>query len=153
MIIESVAAAGLILKQVSSTIQALNEGKASVETAMGLLTDFGAALTDFQTSRSSGFNKLSNGDILKLTMLRRSQERYETDLRNMMLIADPAMLKTYDENIAENKRRHQEHLRLMAKKKRRREAMVQKIMVAVLTLAIGGAISVGLVVLIIKAFG
>jgi hypothetical protein len=131
----------------------VNEGKASVETAMGLLTDFGAAITDFQSTKSSGFTKLSNGDILKLTMIRRSQERYETDLRNLMLISDPAMLAQYDQMIAENKRRHQEHLALMARKKKQRDAMMQKILVGGTTAIVGGGIAIGLLALVIKAFG
>ena len=95
----------------------MNEGRASLETAMGLIADFGSGLNEFQASRSSGFRPLSNGDILKLSMLRRSQERYETDLRNIMLVMDSRLLEQYDQMVAENRRKHREHQALMAKKR------------------------------------
>ena len=153
MIIESVAAASLILKQVSDTIGAVNEGRASIEGAMGLLADFGAGLNEFQKSKSTGFTKLSNGDVLKLSMIRRSQERYESELRTLLLAMDSTLLAQYDAAIAENKRRHQEQQRYMAKKKKEREQLMQQILVGGTTLLIGGGIAVGLIVLIIKAFG
>ena len=69
MVIESVVMASAILKQVSETIGAVNEGKASIETAMGLIADFGHGLNEFQKSKSggvTGFTKLSNGNNLYL---------------------------------------------------------------------------------------
>tara|TARA_R100001082_G_scaffold108147_1_gene83004 strand:+ start:155 stop:517 length:363 start_codon:yes stop_codon:yes gene_type:complete len=120
---------------------------------MGLIADFGSGLNEFQASRSSGFRPLSNGDILKLSMLRRSQERYETDLRNLMLVMDSRLLEQYDQMVAENRRKHREHQALMAKKKRQREKLQQQIAVGLLTLIIGGAICIGLFALVIKAFG
>tara|TARA_Y100000114_G_scaffold76913_1_gene70628 strand:- start:244 stop:705 length:462 start_codon:yes stop_codon:yes gene_type:complete len=153
LIIESVAAAGLILKQISDTVAAVNEGRASIESAMGLIADFGSGLNEFQQSRATGFRPLSNGDILKLSMLRRSQERYETDLRNIMLVMDSRLLEQYDQMVAENRRKHREHQALMAKKKRQREKLQQQIAVGLLTLIIGGGICLGLFVLVIKAFG
>jgi len=153
MIIESVAAASLILKQVSDTIGAVNEGRASIESAMGLLADFGAGLNEFQKSKSTGFTKLSNGDVLKLSMIRRSQERYESELRTLLLAMDSTLLAQYDAAIAENKRRHKEQQAYMAKKKKERDRLMQQIIVGGTTLVIGGGIAVGLIALIIKAFG
>tara|TARA_R100000388_G_scaffold81302_1_gene59923 strand:+ start:3912 stop:4373 length:462 start_codon:yes stop_codon:yes gene_type:complete len=153
MIIESVAAASLILKQVSDTIGAVNEGRASIESAMGLLADFGAGLNEFQKSKSTGFTKLSNGDVLKLSMIRRSQERYESELRTLLLAMDSTLLAQYDAAIAENKRRHKEQQAYMAKKKKERDRLMQQIIVGGTTLIIGGGIAVGLIALIIKAFG
>ncbi len=153
MIIESVAAASLILKQVSDTIGAVNEGRASIESAMGLLADFGAGLNEFQKSKSSGFTKLSNGDVLKLSMIRRSQERYESELRTLLLAMDSTLLQQYDAAIAENKRRHKEQQKYMAMKKKQRERLQTQIAVGLATLIIGGGIAIGLIALIIKAFG
>jgi len=153
MVIESVLMASAVLKQVSDTIGAVNEGRASIETAMGLLADFGAGLNEFQKSKSTGFTKLSSGDVLKLSMIRRSQERYEHELRTLLLAMDSTLLQQYDAAIAENKRRHQEQQRYMARKKKQREQLMQQVFVGLTTLLVGGGIAVGLVVLIIKAFG
>ena len=153
MVIESVVMAGAILKQVSDTIGAVNEGKASIETAMGLLADFGAGLNDFQKSKSSGFVKLSSGDVLKLSMIRRSQERYEHELRTLLLAMDSRLLEQYDAAIAENKRRHQEQQAYMARKRKQREQLTQQLLVGGTTLLVGGGVAVGLIFLIIKAFG
>jgi hypothetical protein len=152
MVIESVLMASAVLKQVSDTIGAVNEGRASIETAMGLLADFGAGLNEFQKSKSTGFTKLSNGDVLKLSMIRRSQERYEHELRTLLLAMDSTLLAQYDAAIAENKRRHQEQQRYMARKKKERERLMQQILVGGATLLIGGGIAVAMVVLVIKAF-
>jgi hypothetical protein len=153
MVIESVVMAGHILKQVSDTIGAVNEGRASIETAMGLLADFGAGLNEFQKSKSTGFTKLSSGDVLKLSMIRRSQERYEHELRTLLLAMDSTLLAQYDAAIAENKRRHQEQQRYMARKKKQREELTRQMLVGGTTLLLGSAVAVGLVALIIKAFG
>ena len=152
MVIESVVMASAILKQVSDTIGAVNEGRASIETAMGLLADFGAGLNEFQKSKSTGFTKLSSGDVLKLSMIRRSQERYEHELRTLLLAMDSTLLAQYDAAIAENKRRHQEQQRYMAKKKKERERLMQQVLVGGATLLIGSGIAVAMVVLVIKAF-
>lgn len=152
MVIESVVMASAILKQVSDTIGAVNEGRASIETAMGLLADFGAGLNEFQKSKSTGFTKLSSGDVLKLSMIRRSQERYEHELRTLLLAMDSTLLAQYDAAIAENKRRHQEQQRYMARKKKERERLMQQILVGGATLLIGSGIAVAMVVLVIKAF-
>ena len=137
----------------SDTIGAVNEGRASIESAMGLLADFGAGLNEFQKSKSTGFTKLSNGDVLKLSMIRRSQERYESELRTLLLAMDSRLLQQYDAAIAENKRRHKEQQAYMARKKKERDRLMQQIFVGGTTLIIGGGVAVGLIALIIKAFG
>ena len=85
-------------------------------------------------------------------MIRRSQERYEKDLRDLLLVADPKLLNDYDQAIAENKRRHREHLQRMARKKKERERLMQQVLVGGATLLIGSGIAVAMVVLVIKAF-
>lgn len=143
----------MVLQQINTVIQNVNEGRANVQQAMALISDFGQGLNDFQASRQGGaFQSLSNNDILKLQMIRRSQERYEKDLRDLLLVADPKLLNDYDQAIAENKRRHREHLQRMARKKKERERLMQQVLVGGATLLIGGGISIALIVLVIKAF-
>ena len=154
MIIESVAAAGMLLQQINSVIQNVNEGKANVQQAMALVSEFGEALNSFEVERkSSAFNALSKNDILKLQMLRRNQERYQKDLRDLLLVADPKLLEDYDAAIKENKRQHREHLQLMAKKRKQKERLMAQLAVTAMTLIIGGGLAVGIIALVIKAYG
>ena len=139
MLIESVVAASAVLSQISSAIQAVNEGKANVQQVMGMLSDFGQGLNEFQQNRQgSMFKPLSNGDVLKLQMIRRSQERYERDLREMLLYLDSKLLEDYDKAIADNKRQHQEHLNYLAKKRKARQQLMAQISVGAITLIVGG---------------
>ena len=112
MIIESVAAAGMLLQQINSVIQNVNEGKANVQQAMALVSEFGEALNTFEVERkSSAFNALSKNDILKLQMLRRNQERYQKDLRDLLLVADPKLLEDYDRAIRQQEQDRRAHQR------------------------------------------
>ena len=122
MIIESVAAAGMLLQQINTVIQNVNEGKANVQQAMALVSDFGEALNNFEVDRkSSTFKALSKNDILKLQMLRRNQERYQKDLRDLLLVADPKLLEDYDQAIRQQEQDRRAHARMMAKRKKERE--------------------------------
>ena len=154
MIIESVAAAGMLLQQINTVIQNVNEGKANVQQAMALVSDFGEALNNFEVDRkSSTFKALSKNDILKLQMLRRNQERYQKDLRDLLLVADPKLLEDYDQAIRQQEQDRRAHARMMAKRKKEREKLVQQILVGGVTLVIGGGIAILVFVLVIKAFG
>lgn len=154
MIIESVAAAGMLLQQINTVIQNVNEGKANVQQAMALVSDFGEALNNFEVDRkSSTFKALSKNDILKLQMLRRNQERYQKDLRDLLLVADPKLLEDYDQAIRQQEQDRRAHARMMAKRKKEREKLVQQILVGGVTLVIGGGIAILVLVLVIKAFG
>ena len=154
MIIESVAAAGMLLQQINTVIQNVNEGKANVQQAMALVSDFGEALNNFEVERkSSAFNALSKNDILKLQMLRRNQERYQKDLRDLLLVADPKLLQDYDAAIRQQEHDRKAHARLVAKRRRDRQILIQQILVGTTTLIIGGGFAVAIFVLIIKAFG
>ena len=86
-------------------------------------------------------------------MIRRSQERYEKDLRDLLLVADPKLLEDYDAAIKENKRQHREHLQLMAKKRKQKERLMAQLAVTAMTLIIGGGLAVGIIALVIKAYG
>tara|TARA_R100001129_G_C5165004_1_gene203071 strand:+ start:64 stop:528 length:465 start_codon:yes stop_codon:yes gene_type:complete len=153
MIIESVAAAGMLLQQINSVIQNVNEGKANVQQAMALVSDFGEALNSFEVERrNSTFKALSKNDILKLQMLRRSQERYQKDLRDLLLVADPKLLEDYDAAIRQQEQDRRRHVRMMAQKKRDRKRLIQQILVGTTTLIIGGSLAVLILVLVIKTF-
>ena len=154
MIIESVAAAGMLLQQINTVIQNVNEGKANVQQAMALVSDFGEALNNFEVDRkSSTFKALSKNDILKLQMLRRNQERYQKDLRALLLVADPKLLEDYDAAIRQQEQDRRAHARMVLKRKKEREKLVQQILVGGVTLVIGGGIAILVFVLVIKAFG
>ena len=154
MIIESVAAAGMLLQQINSVIQNVNEGKANVDQAMALVSDFGEALNAFEIDRkSSAFKPLSKNDILKLQMLRRSQERYQKDLRDLLLVADPALLKNYDDAIFQQEKDRKAHQAMLNKKRKEREKLIHDISVGLVAFVVGGGVAIGIIFLIIKAFG
>ena len=121
---------------------------------MALVSDFGEALNNFEVQRkSSTINALSKNDILKLQMLRRNQQRYQQDLRNLLLVADPKLLEDYDAAIRQQEQDRRAHARLMAKRKREKQILIQQLLVGGTTLVIGGGIAVLIFVLILKAFG
>ena len=154
MVIESVAAAGMLLQQINTVIQNVNEGKANVDQAMALVSDFGEALNVFEVDRkSSTFSPLSKNDILKLQMLRRSQERYQKDLRDLLLVADPALLKSYDDAIFQQEKDRKAHQAMLNKKRKEREKLMHDIAVGGVSLIVGGGVAIGMIYLIIKAFG
>ena len=154
MIIESVAAAGMLLQQINTVIQNVNEGKANVDQAMALVSDFGEALNAFEIDRkSSAFKPLSKNDILKLQMLRRSQERYQKDLRDLLLVADPALLKNYDDAIFQQEKDRKAHQAMLNKKRKEREKLMLDLAVGAISLVIGGGVAIAMIYLIVKAFG
>ena len=100
MIIESVAAASAALSAINQVIAKVNETGQGVQSAMSMISSFGEALDQFELDRrQSVFKPLSNQDILKIQMIRRSQSRYEKDLRQLLLIADSQLLEDYDRAI------------------------------------------------------
>lgn len=144
----------MLLQQINTVIQNVNDGKANVDQAMALVSDFGEALNVFEVDRkSSTFSPLSKNDILKLQMLRRSQERYQKDLRDLLLVADPALLKNYDEAIWQQEKDRKEHQAMLNRKRKQREQLINSILVGGVSLVIGGGVSVGLLYLVVKAFG
>ena len=154
MIIESVAAAGMLLQQINTVIQNVNEGKANVQQAMALVSDFGDALNAFEVERkTSTFSPLSKNDILKLQMLRRSQERYQKDLRDLLLVADPKLLQDYDAAIMQQERDRKAHQAMLNKKRKEREKLMHDLAVGAVSLVIGGGVAIAMIYLIVKAFG
>jgi len=154
MIIESVAAAGMLLQQINSVIQNVNEGKANVQQAMSLVSDFGEALNTFEINRkASTFSPLSKNDILKLQMLRRSQSRYQKDLRNLLLAADPQLLEDYDAAIRQQEEDRKEYARMLARKAKARRHLINQILVGGTTLIVGGTIIAGGFAIILRLYG
>lgn len=154
MIIESVAAAGMLLQQINSVIQQVNETGNGVQQAMGMISDFGEALNEFEVSRKgSTFQALSQNDILKLQMLRRQYERHWQSVNDLLLVADPKLLDDFKMAKAEQERRRKEHMAMVARKKKEREALIHKILVGGTTAVIGGGLAIGMLYLVIRAFG
>jgi hypothetical protein len=151
MIIESVAAASAILTSINGLIKQANETGAGMQQLMGTISDFGEALTNFEIDRkSSTFKSLSQSEILKLTMLKKSYERYWKDVHDLLLVADPEMLESFKEAKAEQEHQRQRHMAMLAKKKKERDLLIHQLTVGAAVLVIGGALAVGAVMLIIK---
>ena len=132
----------------------MNEGKANVQQAMSLVSDFGEALNTFEIDRkASTFSPLSKNDILKLQMLRRSQERYQKDLRDLLLVADPKLLEDYDNAIRQQEQDRRAHAQMLARKRKQREHLINQILVGGTTLIIGGAIIAMLFFIMVRMYG
>jgi hypothetical protein len=116
-----------------------------------MISSFGEALDQFELDRrQSVFKPLSNQDILKIQMIRRSQSRYEKDLRQLLLIADSQLLADYDRAIKEREEQRKQHHRMLARQKKQRDHLIKQILVGATTLLIGGSIAVFAVAVIIR---
>ena len=154
MVIESVAAAGMLLNQINQVIQQVNETGSGVQQAMGLISDFGEALNTFEVDRkNSTFKALSQNDLLKIQMLRRQYERHWQSVNDLLLVADPKLLDDFKRAKKEQEEARQRHIAMLARKKKARAILISQILVGGTTLLIGGSIAVGAIVLIIKIFG
>jgi len=144
----------MLIQQINSVIQNVNEGKANVQQAMSLVSDFGEALNTFEIDRkASTFSPLSKNDILKLQMLRRSQERYQKDLRDLLLVADPKLLEDYDNAIRQQEQDRRAHAQMLVRKRKKREHLINQILVGGTTLIIGGAIIAMLFFIMVRMYG
>ncbi len=153
MLIESVAAASAILSSLNGLIKTANESGQGIQQLMGTISDFGEALTDFEVERkSSTFKPLSQSEILKLTQIKKSYERYWKDVHDILLVADPETLEAFKKAKAEQEHARQEHLRLIARKKKERDKLIQQVSVGALVFVLGAAIAIGVLSIIIKTF-
>jgi ribosome-binding protein aMBF1 (putative translation factor) len=144
----------MLIQQINSVIQNVNEGKANVQQAMSLVSDFGEALNTFEIERkASTFSPLSKNDILKLQMLRRSQERYQKDLRDLLLVADPKLLEDYDNAIRQQEHDRRAHAQMLARKRKERQHLINQILVGGTTLLIGGSIIAAGFAIMVKVYG
>tara|TARA_A100000172_G_scaffold30152_1_gene17966 strand:- start:8320 stop:8784 length:465 start_codon:yes stop_codon:yes gene_type:complete len=153
MLIESVAAASAILSSLNGLIKTANESGQGIQQLMGTISDFGEALTDFEVERkSSTFKPLSQSEILKLTQIKKSYERYWKDVHDILLVADPETLEAFKKAKAEQEHARQEHLRLIARKKKARDKLIQQVSVGALVFILGAAIAIGGLSIVIKTF-
>ena len=154
MIIESVAAASAILSSLNSLIRQANESGQGIQQLMGTISDFGEALTNFEVERkSSTFKPLSQSEILRLTQIKKSYERYWKDVHDILLVADPETLEAFKQAKADQERARKEHLRLIAKSQKERRELMHQLAVGGLVLVLGGMIAIGVLVFIVKNFG
>lgn len=153
MVIESVAAAGMLLSQINSVISQVNETGSGVQQAMGLISDFGEALNQFEVDRkASTFKPLSQNDLLKIQMLRRQYERHWQSVNDLLLVADPKLLDDFKRAKAEQEQARQQHMALLARKKKERDKLMNQLLVGGVTLVIGGGIAIAVLYLTIRAF-
>jgi ABC-type transporter Mla subunit MlaD len=154
MIIESVAAASAFLSSLNSLIKQVNDSGRGIQQLMGTISDFGEALTNFEVERkSSTFKPLSQSEILKLTQIKKSYERYWKDVHDILLVADPDTLEAFKKAKAEQEVARQQHLRLIAKRKKEREVLMNQLAVGGLVFLVGAIIAITVVGLVIKTFG
>lgn len=154
MIIESVAAASAILSSLNTLIKQANESGQGIQQLMGTISDFGEALTNFEVERkSSTFKPLSQSEILRLTQIKKSYERYWKDVHDILLVADPETLEAFKQAKADQERARKEHLRLIAKRQKERRELMHQLAVGGLVLILGGMIAIGVLVFIVKTFG
>ena len=154
MIIESVAAASAILSSLNGLIKTANESGQGIQQLMGTISDFGEALTNFEVERkSSTFKPLSQSEILRLTQIKKSYERYWKDVHDILLVADPETLEAFKQAKADQERARKEHLRLIAKRQKERRELMHQLAVGGLVLVFGGMIAIGVLVFIVKTFG
>jgi hypothetical protein len=153
MIIESVAAASAILSSLNKLIRTANESGQGIQQLMGTISDFGEALTNFEVKRkASTFKPLSQSEILKLTQIKKSYERYWKDVHDLLLVADPETLEAFKRAKEEQEQARQQHLRLIARKKKEREILMQQVAIGSLVFVVGAAIAIGALSIVIKTF-
>ncbi len=153
MLIESVAAASAILSSLNGLIRTANESGQGIQQLMGTISDFGEALTNFEVKRkASTFKPLSQSEILKLTQIKKSYERYWKDVHDLLLVADPETLEAFKRAKAEQEQARQQHLRLIARKKKEREILMQQVAIGSLVFVVGAAVAIGALSIVIKTF-
>lgn len=153
MIIESVAAASAILTSINGLIKQANETGSGIQQVMGTISDFGEALTSFEIERKGGtFKPLSQNDLLKLTQLRKQQERYWKDVHDLLAMLDPELLQDFKRAKEEQDEARRQHMAMLAKKRKEREKLNQQITVITTITILGGILAVGLVWAVIEAY-
>ena len=150
MIIESVAAASAILTSLNGLIKQANETGQGMQQLMGTISDFGEAITNYEIERkSSTFKPLTQSEVLKLTMIKKSYERHWKDVHDLLLVADPEMLESFKQAKAEQEHQRQQHMKMLARKRKEREILMQQIGVGLVTLVLGTAIIWGVLAILL----
>ena len=153
MIIESVAAASAILTSINGLIKQANETGSGIQQVMGTISDFGEALTNFEIDRKGGtFQPLSQNDLLKLTQLRKQQERYWRDVHDLLAMVDPELLQDFKRAKEQQDEARRQHMAMLAKKRKEREKLNHQITVIATITILGPMLSIGLVWAVIAAY-
>lgn len=153
MIIESVAAASAILTSINGLIKQANETGSGIQQVMGTISDFGEALTNFEIERKGGtFKPLSQNDLLKLTQLRKQQERYWRDVHDLLAMLDPELLQDFKRAKEQQEEARQKHMAMLAKKRREQEKLRHQITVAATIFVVGGILALGVIWSVVNAY-
>ena len=70
-------------------------------------------------------------------MIRRSQSRYQKDLRQLLLIEDSQLLEDYDREIRERTEQCKRHQKMLALRKKKRKYLMLQTLVGITNLSIG----------------
>ena len=154
MIIESVAAAAAILNQIGKLIETAGEAQGGAQRVMSAILDFGQGLDDLEKNEREKFVNVSHSDLLKISMMRRQQERYEKDLEDMLIVVDPQLHTQYRQAMADQAAKRKRHMEMLAQQKKQRAELVQRIIlitVIIITGLVAAGIVVGLSILMFKA--
>ena len=96
MVIESIAAATATLSALNGLIAQCNETGQGVHQVMGMISDFGEGITNFEAERrQSTFKPLTQNEILKLQMSKRQYERHWQSVHDLLLVADPKLVDEF----------------------------------------------------------
>ena len=154
MVIESIAAASATLSAINGLISQVNETGQGVHQVMGMISDFGEGITNFEAQRrQSTFKPLSQNEILKLQMVKRQYERHWQSVHDLLLVADPKLLDDFKAAKVQQEHDRQAHLKMIARKKKARKYLINQIIVGGTTLLVGSVIiGMGLMV-VIKVYG
>ena len=154
MVIESIAAATATLSALNSLIAQCNETGQGVHQVMGMISDFGEGITNFEAERrQSTFKPLTQNEILKLQMIKRQYDRHWQSVHDLLLVADPKLLDDFKAAKAQQEQDRQEHLRMIARKKKARQHLTNQILVGGTTLIVGGTLIAGAFAIILRLYG
>ena len=154
MVIESIAGAAAALSSINQLISAVNEGKANVSSVMAMISEFGAGLNNFEVQRrKSTFKPLIQSDLLRLSQLRRQQERYWKDVHDLLAMLDPQLLDDFKAMKRQQEEARQAHLKMLARKKKEREHLYAQIAVGFITILVGVIIIVLGFMVLFRVYG
>ena len=154
MVIESIAAATATLSAINGLIAQCNETGQGVHQVMGMISDFGEGITEFEAQRrQSTFKPLTQNEILKLQMIKRQYERHWQSVHDLLLVADPKLLDDFKAAKAQQEQDRQAHLRMIARRKKERQHLINQILVGGTTLLIGGLIIAAGFAIILEVYG
>lgn len=154
MVIESIAAASATLSAINGLISQVNETGQGVHQVMGMISDFGEGITEFEAQRrQSTFKPLTQNEILKLQMIKRQYDRHWQSVHDLLLVADPKLLDDFKAAKKQQEQDRQEHLKMIARKKKERDHLVAQILVGATTLVVGGAIIAMGFAIMVRVYG